>query len=119
MNETHKTISEKKEERRRYKRSIFNYKVEVHSQNGKTRVKCASFDISEGGIKVVTNVELKENAYVICIDNFKFNAHLMYEEARKSTMMDQHAYYHGFRFDKPVSLEIVRKLLKNAEKFRF
>jgi c-di-GMP-binding flagellar brake protein YcgR len=108
-----------KEERRRYKRGIFNYKVELLSVNGKTKIKCASFDLAEGGIRVVTNTELKDPKYIVCVDKYKINARLVYEEARKSIMMDQNAYYHGLQFEKPISPDVKKKLLTSAEKFRF
>ncbi|MDH4262751.1 MAG: PilZ domain-containing protein [Spirochaetia bacterium] len=116
--ERHKTIIPK-DEKRKFRREIFNYKVELLSHNSKNKIKCASFDLSEGGIRVVTNVELKDQAYTVYIDNYKFNAHLVFEEARKSTMMDQYAYYHGLRFEKPITPDVKNKLLVAAKKFRF
>jgi c-di-GMP-binding flagellar brake protein YcgR len=117
--EHYKTITQQKEERRRHKREIFNYKVELLTSNGKSKIKCAAYDLAEGGIRVVINTELKEPNYIVCIDNHKINSRLIHEEARRSTMMDQFAYYHGLQFERPISPDIKKKLLKSAEKFSF
>jgi len=106
-------------DKRRYKRELFNYKIELVNPLTKMKIKCASFDLSEGGIRVVTDIELKDPKYIVIIDKFKLNAKLIYEEARKSTMMERTAYYHGLEFEKPIDSATKVKLLKDAEKFSF
>lgn len=113
------TTAEIKQERRKHRRHIFNYRVEIWTANGKNKIRCASYDLSEGGIRVVTNIELKDMDYLVILDGHKLGAKLIYEEKRLSTMMNQTAFYHGLRFTHPLSSTDKDRLLKASQKTCF
>lgn len=106
-------------ERRKYKRRVLNQLVELIPAEKKEKIKCATYDISEGGIRVVSSVELTGHNYTIVLENQKIKGKLVFEETRKSSMMNQTAYYHGFAFLKPIPSSFVSHLISTARKRDF
>jgi len=101
-------------EKRRHKRHNYQTRVEIESLTTKSRYKGASFDISTGGIRIVTNKELVGSEFIISLAGYKMKARLVHSETRESSMMDGVAYYYGFRFNQELTPETAKKLFKKS-----
>ncbi|MDH4200374.1 MAG: PilZ domain-containing protein [Spirochaetia bacterium] len=110
---------EVKKDKRKYKRIIFNCPIELVSTKNREQIKGASYDLSDGGIRIVTNRELNDPEYLVVIGNKKIPAKLIYEEKRNSSMLNQTAYYHGLAFQKLINPEIRKYFMELAVKNGF
>ena len=105
-------------EQRRHRRDIFNWKTELRSLESKERVLCATYDLSEGGVRVVTNTELKSGKYTVYLGKYKVPAKIIYKEKRPASFTEGEIFYYGMQFIKPISKEVKNKLITIAEKER-
>jgi c-di-GMP-binding flagellar brake protein YcgR len=106
-------------ERRLHKRDIFNFKIEVTSEDKKSVFKCASFDLSEGGLRIVTNTKLKENFVIVHINKQRFTAKIVHMEQRRSSVMNDLAYYYGLKFSSPMKPDHKKELVHLSQKAGF
>lgn len=103
---------------RQYKRELFNWKTELRALDSKERVLCATYDLSEGGVRIVSNIELKSNKYTIYLGKYKVPARVVYKEKRPASFAEGDIFYYGMQFLKPISKEVKKKLIVIAEKER-
>ncbi|MES0492155.1 MAG: PilZ domain-containing protein [Leptospirales bacterium] len=103
-------------EKRRYVRAKYHASGYIVDNSKKIKVVCATFDISEGGMRIITDRELNGAKYEIVLGKNKFSGNIKFKEKRSSAMMDKSAYYYGFQFAKPISGDMKKKLMALAGK---
>ena len=109
------TGSDKKfSEKRQHTRTKYHATGYIYDVLKKTKVVCATFDLSEGGLRFITDRELNGAKYEIIIGKNKFSGKIIFKERRSSAMMDKSAYYYGFQFTKPISSNLKLKLIAMA-----
>ena len=91
------------EQKRRHKREKCHCNASLFDRQNKTKVICATFDISVGGTRIVTDSVLAKKEYEIVISKKKLLGTIVHREERHSTMMDKKSYYYGIQFKKPIT----------------
>lgn len=110
-------MAEKKfSEKRRYVRAKYHASGYIYDVANKAKIVCATFDISEGGLRLITDRVLNGSKYEVLLGKNKFSGKIIFKERRSSAMMDKSAYYYGFQFAKPISSDIKKKLIIMAGK---
>lgn len=104
-----------KKNSRRHKRVKFHMRTEIRGVDDKERVKCATFDLSEGGLRIITDSRLKSKKYEIVMGRKKFNAKVVHEERKESSLMGSVVYYYGMQFIKPITSETKNQLMAIAQ----
>ncbi len=100
---------------RRYSRIKFHMRTEIRGAEEKDRVKCATFDLSEGGIRVISDHRLKSKKYEIHLGKHKFMARVVHLEKKESSLMSSEVFYYGMQFMKPISAETKSQLVALAQ----
>jgi hypothetical protein len=98
-------------ENRKHKREIVHLATVMVGIERKDKVKCATFDISEGGVKVLTDSELLSSNYEIKLGKMKIFGKVVYKEKRASQIMENPSFYYGFKFVKPITGDMKNQMI--------
>jgi len=85
----------------------------VISHGQSETIHCLTCNISEGGIKILTDKELTHDRYNIIMANQKFPVRVIYKE---KTLDDQFIY--GMKFTKPISVMLTKEIVLNLNKVK-
>jgi len=102
-------------QKRRHKREKCHCTGTIYDRANKTKGICATFDISLGGTRIVTDSQLAKKDYEITIGKQKFIGKVVHLEERHSSMMDKKSYYYGIQFKKMLSESDFQKFIKSCK----
>ena len=91
------------EQKRRHKREKCHCSGSIYDRQNKSKIICATFDISVGGTRIVTDSVLAKKEYEVVIGKKKLLGTIVHVEERHSSMMEKQSYYYGIQFKKPIS----------------
>jgi len=109
------TITEKPN-KRKFKRDIFTDSGVIIPKNNPNKIPFATVDISEGGLKILTDRKIESTMCEVYLERLKLTAQIVHEETRKSTIMEKQSFYYGLKFSKPIPAAVKASLLKMSKK---
>ena len=102
-------------QKRRYKREKCHCTGIIYDRENKTKSICATFDMSLGGTRIVTDSKLAKKEYEITIGKKKFLGSVVHLEERHSSMMDKKSYYYGIQFKKILNESDFQQFIKSCK----
>jgi hypothetical protein len=103
--------TEKINDKRNFNRQILDTETCIMPVGQSERVNCLTCNISEGGIKIVTDKKLLSEKFNIIMVNQKFPVRIIYME-----FMEDKKYVYGMKFTKPISLKLKEEIILNLNK---